>query len=624
MRRMRKGFGKKHTGMDPEEKERSAADRQAQRLYRCLTEVEDALILEAGGPIFPGERYQETSRKKRAAHLFSFRRRTALVAAAALLLIIGTGAFFLTGRVGKYGSNNAGSAAGGSGSDGGSTFMSYGGPVFPLTLQKEAGEISAARSLTLDFSPWESRWRSNEEEAASRGNLTDEERAELLARYQEWYPEGGYYSTSTNILVTDSYRLTNLSDTDQEVTAVYPFASSLRELPARLPALAVDSREDAAGIAQMYPAEPVTGAAQHDPAKAAAGLARLYPGDYAGGFIGVQQENGISEGTWNLREPECWEDYAALLADGSYQENAFGERESAADIRVTVYRFTDFWGPESSDEIPNPTIRAEFQLDYDKTRILTYGFNQMSRDEKEGRMGQGFSVQQPGDRHAKSSCYLIAVGEDIQALTLQGYATGGWDTEKKVEAGAAIERYETNLDAVLRDVTAILWESVTETELVSYYGGAIGEILDYETYHALFTDFLLHYGTLSPDGTDRYDNGMLEELDVINTERVCYLALPLLIPAKETVTLTASFQKAASFDFACAETQNRGIYGYDAVTGLGSNLLFSSQNATLLDRGQIQIVRQNFGFDLEKGINQVELDLAQEHYYLEVRRKNEG
>ena len=60
------------------------------------------------------------------------------------------------------------------------------------------------------------------------------------------------------------------------------------------------------------------------------------------------------------------------------------------------------------------------------------------------------------------------------------------------------------------------------------------------------------------------------------------------------------------------------------MTGMGSNLLFSSQNATLLDRGQIQIVRQNFGFDLEKGINQVELDLAQEHYYLEVRRKNEG
>lgn len=101
MRRMRKGFGKKHTGMEPEEKERSAAGRQAQRLYRCLTEVEDALILEAGGPIFPGERYQETSGKKRAALLFSFRRRTALVAAAALLLIIGTGAFFLTGRGGQ-------------------------------------------------------------------------------------------------------------------------------------------------------------------------------------------------------------------------------------------------------------------------------------------------------------------------------------------------------------------------------------------------------------------------------------------------------------------------------------------------------------------------------------------
>ena len=61
------------------------------------------------------------------------------------------------------------------------------------------------------------------------------------------------------------------------------------------------------------------------------------------------------------------------------------------------------------------------------------------------------------------------------------------------------------------------------------------------------------------------------------------------------------------------------MYGYDTVTELGSNLTCTGQRATIEDRGLIEIVRQNFGFALENGIKTVDLDPAQEHYYLEVR-----
>ena len=81
--------------------------------------------------------------------------------------------------------------------------------------------------------------------------------------------------------------------------------------------------------------------------------------------------------------------------------------------------------------------------------------------------------------------------------------------------------------------------------------------------------------------------------------------------------------KEGSYDFACAHTENQGIYGYDMVTKLGSNLECASQTAVLEDRGQIEIVRQNFGFDLENGVNEVALDPNQEHYYLEVKRLSE-
>ena len=92
------------------------------------------------------------------------------------------------------------------------------------------------------------------------------------------------------------------------------------------------------------------------------------------------------------------------------------------------------------------------------------------------------------------------------------------------------------------------------------------------------------------------------------------------IPAGASVNLAAKLTKQASFDYHCAGTENRGVSGYDAVTALGSNLTFTSQSAKLEDREQIAIVRENFGFDLENGITEVELDLATEHYYLEVKR----
>ena len=121
---------------------------------------------------------------------------------------------------------------------------------------------------------------------------------------------------------------------------------------------------------------------------------------------------------------------------------------------------------------------------------------------------------------------------------------------------------------------------------------------------------------------ERYDAGWLESIEE-GLDRVCWLEAQVTVPAGGSVELTAAMTKEASIDFACANTEHRGICGYDLVTELGSNLTCTEQTATLVDRGQIQIVRQNFGFDLENGINTVTLDPDTEHYYLEVRRAAE-
>ena len=111
--------------------------------------------------------------------------------------------------------------------------------------------------------------------------------------------------------------------------------------------------------------------------------------------------------------------------------------------------------------------------------------------------------------------------------------------------------------------------------------------------------------------------------DVWSVDRVCWVSAQVTIPAGGSVTLTASMAKEGSYDFTCAHTENQGVYGYDLVTTLGSNLACTAQTAVLADRGQIEIVRQNFGFALEGGIKTVTLDPEAEHYYLEVRASGE-
>lgn len=56
------------------------------------------------------------------------------------------------------------------------------------------------------------------------------------------------------------------------------------------------------------------------------------------------------------------------------------------------------------------------------------------------------------------------------------------------------------------------------------------------------------------------------------------------------------------------------------VTKLGSTLEFSGQTASVSNSQFIEIVYQNFGFDLENGITKVTLDVNKPHYYMEVRK----
>lgn len=517
---------------------------------------------------------------------FPWKRFTAF--AAALVLVVG-----LTPRmmVGMGGGASAPEAAAPEwtveGSTGSSGFNSYAGPILPLTLREEKQNITARRDITLDFVPWIPIWRSNEEqlEEAKAEGATQEELEEYEAQLADWYEEGGYYQYGSDVLVTDTYVLTNTSSEEQDVSLCYPFVSSLRNMHNEIPSVMINGNKM---------------------------LGEVVPGGYCGGFTGAGGETHEQD-SWNLDQPNGWEDYKAVLEDGSYLEQAMGYYPDLTKIPVTMYYFSNAWVAKEDDQGPKPSIHVSFDWNEDTTTMLSYGFQGGSYDTNHIELS--FSIPYSKMGWYKENRMLIFLGEDIRNLSTACYNTGGWDDAIPVEGGIDVARYETTLDKALRGAAQEMYKDDWR------YGEAIS--CDFEMYYGLMCDYLCTYGLLSEDVKMRYDMGDLESLDFETVARVFYLCQEYSIAPGEEITVSFTQSKEASFDFYCGNSERANIRGYDLVTGLGSNLTFFEQRVRLEDRGQIKILRDNFGFEPENEVIERKLDLGTEHYYLEVQRSEE-
>jgi len=530
----------------------------SENLYDAITEVNDDLIAEAKN------------------HKFTNRRGTITrwcTVAASLVLVAGISSFayFNLLPIGCGGSTAPGSGGGGrttTSNDGSTIFMSYAGPVFPLSILEDddgstngiTNGITAARDITFDFSKT---LRSN------------------------------YYDST--ISVSDIYTLTNTTDTDKTINVLYPFPASFALLTNLLPTISIDG-----SILETD----------------------LIAGPYSGGFTGAGRPD---DGAHNLRYLTSWEEYVSLLSDGEYLKRALSEQKKMEQT-VIVYEFYN--ARANFDNAENPTVVASFNLDYDKTTILSYGFHGASFDHEKGHMRQSFSVPRewwPTYNHGRF--LIIVVGDDISDLTVEGYKTGGWNRRDRVDdVTADVKRYE----AVLGEIV----EQLLEAHIGMGYAFGEETVETLETLHAsikfedmkalLFRavfELLGDYGVLSDNVIPRYQTGWLEELfsEASGMSRVFYLKTEISIPAGEGIELIIDLPKPGSFDFYGTGSGNLGISGYGMMTKLGSNLTFTGQTATLAGADLIEIVNQNFGFDPANNILNVPLDMNIPHYFIEVR-----
>ena len=434
------------------------------------------------------------------------------------------------------------------------SFMSYAGPVLPMTLLGETEGLTAERTTIWDFAP----------QTGYNGNP------------HQW-----------GAAVTDSYVLMNHTTGEILAMACYPIPAGFTDLEELQPTLSVNSEE------QDW---------------------TLYAGTYAGGF----RDAGVDDGsTWNLMPPDSWTDYKDVLEDGSYLSSAFGKYPELSES-VTVYSFTDFQAPSN---YPAATQAIEFTIDSEKTTVLSYGFNGVGWDEDSGWRQYDYFVPN-GKRHGVSPKMLIVLGEDIGDYTLGGYENGACEIPiEGVEC--SVTRRETTLDAVIEELCAAFaaesgWHLGVDEERVF-------SCLSMELYQAKVTELLRQHGIFAGSGTkDRYSDGRLDDIfsETLTQERILYLMTEVRIPAGESVEVSASLWKAPSHDFGCSGSAKANAQGYDYATTLGSTLPFTVQSAALENTDGIELLNQNFGFDLEHGITEVSLDPQQEYYYLAIQPRS--
>lgn len=364
---------------------------------------------------------------------------------------------------------------------------------------------------------------------------------------------------------------------------------------------------------------------------------KLHYGNYAGDFVSTANEIDPAE-TLNLRDYMSWQDYQKALNDGAYLTDTLGPAPDTKNIPVTVYSLTNSYYEENNED-ENPTLVAGIEIDRDKSKVLSLGFDGFAKLDDGKEEFYQYSIPKKDEKAIyQDKHHLLILGEDTPKVKIEAQSTGGWDGyEQKSSklrnnlknAGADLERQEMSLDEALDLTLPLLYEGYKDNQSsrekdFAYWKLANDNIpsytLTYEEYKALYIKELFATGVLSEKPMMRYENGNLELMDVTNTQRIILAEFEIELGEKQTSQITIKSYKQGSYDF-FGERNDQQIYGYDLLTKLDSAINLNKFQTEIIDYGKLDIGDANFAFDLEKNIKSQSLSKDQDHYYMEVRGK---
>ena len=405
-------------------------------------------------------------------------------------------------------------------------------------------------------------------------------------------------SNPDTALIFDHYEITNPTDEEIFVSFLYPVVGSLGNFDQLEPRMGDWNR-----------------------------MTTPYAGRYAGSF---QSAHGSDDpnGTHNLKAPDEWTDYTAVMENGDL-DYALSNQEPLSEM-VTVYEFSDITGP--TDQYKAAALAIDFTIQPEASSIMTYGFNGSTWDDLSGWYQYDFFIPN-GQRRDTNPKLLVVRGEDLPSYRIQGYSDGSCTTPIN-GASCSVTRTEMTMERLIdRLCRAYLQENADN------FSGLLNtdpQTLPLKLYRQAVTELLTEYGMLSDTPTDRYAFGRLDDLvaEALTLERIFYFRTPeVTIAPGESYTMTVTSGKTGSFDFYGSNSEREGIRGYEFLS-IGSALTFTEQSLSI-DLSRSDPVVSDPVVDEDISIHtptipahnlpatftantEVLLDSAQEYYYFHI------
>lgn len=284
-----------------------------------------------------------------------------------------------------------------------------------------------------------------------------------------------------------------------------------------------------------------------------------------------------------------FEKYSRTMEENDFLGIATQQIE-APDIPATAYHFTDF-AYNGTVSALNPMLTLRCKLD-ENTIVWAMGLTKFET-EKDGRQLMMFSVDQ-------DEAWLFTAGGTLIDPEFGGNKSWYIEKDSAIEGVTfQLETYETTLiDAIQKCAENYpdFDEGIMPRELLWECAARRIQTLGYP----------------ERPGITSFDSLFYE---VINEIRLMYMVFPVELDPGDSITVEATYIQEPSWDGAGPKQFREG---YDLATKLGSDLNFTTLSASLSNTDFINLGEQNFGFDLERGITSVMLDLQIERYYIEV------
>ncbi len=377
--------------------------------------------------------------------------------------------------------------------------------------------------------------------------------------------------------VQDNYVLYNTSETEQTVSVVYPYVSSGNDLIANMPEVFVNGEQKTTNIQN-------------------------------GAYMGINSE----EMGYLFSSNVSTDEYSDMLREMTALEEDINW--TLLNQKITVYEFSDF----DAGSVPGEavTYAATFDAERKEDVYFTNMMDVVNSDT--GKVTLYFMFEQQKDSLIKPAIYFF--GEVPAEYEEQGYVYPEFiEVNKSDEVTVRMSSRETTMAEIL--------EEMVDAKLDELCAGDAAETAQLKEllYHRaakMFGDMYLWDtdGQTTPEDDVFYAKSISDILYYVFEEESVYLLTDTVtIPAGGSTSVVFEYCKHGNHQTYEPREELRDNYGYDNMPNLGTNVVYEQITTEIKENGNIRIESQNYGFDLESGVKQVELELDAERYYMIVK-----